>query len=172
MAIILSLLEGQQMKGFLILLVLISVATQGFAFPGVVLQPAGAEVPPTPIAGRWRVKFSLAGIGEKNLIFAAQVKGSGSFTPLDTEPGDKPVADPLPAAWSETTNARISFSGEVELPFGTCCRETGTLIFKGKFESANSISGRAIFVGSSIDEENFNGFRSTVGTFTATRVIP
>jgi len=47
----------------------------------------------------------------------------------------------------------------------------GTLIFKGKFDSTNAMSGRGIFVGSTIDEENFNGFRSTVGSFTATRVV-
>jgi len=123
------------------------------------------------LAGRWRVKFNLSGIGEKNLVFDAQDKGSGSFLLLDTGPDNKPATAPLPAVWSETTNDRISFSGEVELPLGTCCRETGTLILKGKFGSSNSISGKAIFIASTEEEENFNGFRSTVGTFTAIRVL-
>lgn len=123
------------------------------------------------LAGRWRVKFNLSGIGEKNLVFDAQDKGSGSFLLLDTGPDNKPATFPLPAAWSQTTNGRVSFSGEVELPLGTCCRETGTLIFKGKFGSSNSISGKAIFISSTEEEENFNGFRSTVGTFTAIRVL-
>ncbi|MEO8433475.1 MAG: hypothetical protein ABI596_01155 [Pyrinomonadaceae bacterium] len=131
---------------------------------------AGLPVTTTNLTGQWRVRFTLSGVGEKNLIFDSQAKGPGSFLLLDTGPDGKAVATPQPAVWSATTNDRVSFSGEVELPLGTCCRETGTLILKGKFNSSNSISGRAIFIGSMIDEENFNGFRSTVGTFTATRV--
>ena len=122
------------------------------------------------LVGRWQVKVNLAGIGEKNLVFDAQAKGSGSLVLLDAGPEDKRMPTRLPAAWSQTTNDRVSFTTEVELPLGTCCREMGTLIFKGKFDSTNSISGKAIFVGSTIDEENFNGFSSTVGIFTATRL--
>ena len=123
------------------------------------------------LAGRWRVKFSLSGAGEKNLIFDSQAKGSGSFLLLDTGPSDRPVADSLPAVWSELTNNRVSFSGEVELPLGTCCREIGTLTFKGRFASTNFISGKLIFVTSIEEEESPYKFRSVVGTFTATRVL-
>jgi hypothetical protein len=45
----------------------------------------------------------------------------------------------------------------------------GTLIFKGTYDGDNSIKGRAIFIASTTDEENFIGYRSDVGTFTATR---
>lgn len=120
-------------------------------------------------AGRWQVKFELRGVGENTLVFDAQDKRSGSFL-LKPSPDDKSEASAHPAVWSETTNDRVSFSSDVELQLGNCCREMGTLIFKGKFESSNSVSGKAIFVGSTIDEENFNGFRSTVGTFKATRL--
>jgi len=126
--------------------------------------------PPEPkLTGRWRVKFSLVQTKDKNLIFEAKPKGSGAFLLLDTGPDDKPVADPLPAVWSEIDNGRVSFAGNVELPLGTCCREVGTLIFKGTYAGENSIKGRAIFIASTTDEENFIGYRSDVGTFTATR---
>lgn len=131
-------------------------------------QPAATQV--KDLGGRWRVKFNLSGIGEKNLIFDSQGKGSGSFLLLDTGVDGKPEARPLAAAWSQTTNNRVSVSGEVELPLGTCCREVGTLILKGEFNSNDVIAGKAIFITSTVDEENFNGFRSTVGTFTAARV--
>jgi hypothetical protein len=157
------------MRFFLTSLVLMSVvAVQGVAFQAdrsrATMQPAANLV------GRWRVKFTLSGIGEKNLVFDSQAKGSGSLLLLDTGPDNKPVATLLPASWSQTTNDRVSLSGEVELPLGTCCRDTGTLIFKGKFNSSDLISGKAIFVTSTVDEENCNGFRSMLGTFTATRV--
>ena len=115
------------------------------------------------------MKFTLVGTEEKNAVFEARSKGTGTLLFLDTGPDNKPVAEPLPAVWSETTNGRLTFSGDVELPLGTCCRELGTLILKGAFASDNSIKGRAIFITSTTDEENFIGYRSTVGTFIATR---
>ena len=120
--------------------------------------------------GRWQVKFVMAGV-EKNLVLDARERGVASFLLLDTAPDNKPVADPQPAAWSQLTNDRISFSGEVELPIGTCCREIGTLIFKGKFTSKNAMAGKLIFVTSVDEEESPYKYRSEVGTFTATRVL-
>lgn len=144
-------------------------AAHGVPLRDCLVQSAVPAAQTASVPGRWRVKFNLSGVGDRTLVFDSQVKGSGSFLLLDDQPNQEKAA-PLSAAWSEITNNRVSFSGEVELQLGPCCREAGTLIFKGKFDSSDSISGRAIFVGSTIDEENFNGFRSTVGTFTATRV--
>jgi hypothetical protein len=129
----------------------------------------GPEQTIVPV-GRWQVKFTMEGV-EKNLIVVAEARGVASFLLLDTAPDNKPVADPQPAAWSKLTNDRISFSGEVELPIGACCREIGTLIFKGKFRSKNSIEGKLIFVTSVDEEESPYRFRSAIGTFTATRVL-
>jgi hypothetical protein len=133
-------------------------------------RPQAVTAQPANLVGRWRVKFNLSGIGEKNLIFDARAGGAGSFLLLDAGPDNKPAVVPLSAAWSETTNNRVSFSGEVELPIGTCCREIGTLIFKGKLSSNDTITGKTVFIGITEDEENLNGFRSTSGSFTATRV--
>jgi len=136
---------------------------------------AGQQVAPPSTAsgkltGRWRVTFAITGDAKKNLIFEPKAKGDGSFLLLDTGPDDKAVPDPVPAAWSELTNNRVSFSGEVELPLGTCCRELGTLTFKGRFDSANSISGKIVFITSVDEEESPYKFHSAVGTFSATRL--
>lgn len=140
----------------------------------LVLLLATAVTPHTnadmDLAGRWRVKFTFAGRTEMNLILDAHPKGAGTFLLLDTAPDSRPETSPRPAAWLQTTNARMGFSGEVELPIGTCCRETGTLIFKGQFASNDSVSGKVIFVGSTEEEENPIGFRAMIGTFTATRI--
>lgn len=143
--------------------------------PGSAFQTI-SQTPSSPaqassLVGRWRVKFSLSGIGEKNLLLDSQPGGVGSFLLLDTGPDNKPVEAPLPALWSQTSNDRVNLSSEVELPLGTCCREIGTLILKGKFDSANSIKGKAIFIASTEDAENFIGYRSMMGTFTAARVL-
>ena len=134
-------------------------------------QPASSpQVSGKLTGGRWRVTFSITGDAKKNLIFEPKAKGVGSFSLLDTGVDDKPVPDPVPAAWSELTNNRVSFSGEVEMPLGTCCRELGTLMFKGRFQSNDSIKGSLIFVTSVDEEESPYKFHSAVGTFTATRV--
>ena len=122
------------------------------------------------LTGRWQVKFTFAGRADMNLVLDAQAKGSGTFLLLDTAPDSKPETSPRPAAWLQTTNDRVGFSGEAEIPFGTCCREAGTLIFKGKFGSNKSLTGKVIFVGSTEEEENPIGFRAMIGTFTATRL--
>jgi hypothetical protein len=121
------------------------------------------------LVGRWRVTFTISSL-KKNLVFDARAKGAGLFLLLDTGPDDTPAANPLAAAWSLLTNDRVSFSGEAELPIGTCCREIGTLLFKGRFSSANTISGKVIFVTSVDEEESPYQFRTVVGAFTATRV--
>ncbi len=157
------------MRVFSVFLLLVSiVAVQGVAAQATNLQARSATK--ATLVGRWRVKFTMVGGSEKNLVFEARAKGSGSFLLLDTGPDDKPVAAPQPAAWSQLTNDRVSFSGEVELPIGTCCREIGTLAFKGRFSSRTSISGRLVFVTSVDEEESPYKFRSMVGTFIATRL--
>lgn len=147
------------MRIVIISFILISVVT------GQQVAPASGK-----LTGRWQVSFALNGDEKKSLIFEAKAKGAGLFSLLDTGPDNKPVRDPVTAAWSELTNNRVSFSGEVELPLGTCCREFGTLMFKGKFESADSIKGSLVFVTSVDEEESPYKFHSAVGTFTATRL--
>jgi hypothetical protein len=156
------------MRLFLIFLFLFSiVAVQGAAVNAG--RRATDPQKTTNLVGRWRVKFILIGGSEKNLVFDSRAGGSGSFLLLDTGPDDKPVPDPQPAAWSQTDN-KISISGEVELPIGTCCREVGTLIFKAQYNSNEKISGKLIFVTNIAEEESPYKFRSTVGAFTATRI--
>src|SRR5688572_17979587 len=133
----------------------------------VVVQAVALQTPKAQ--GRWRLKFKMAGL-EKNVVFEAKENGAGSFKLLDTGVDDKPVADPVPGVWSQLTNDRVSFSGETELPIGTCCREIGTMMFKGRFTSPNAIAGTLVFVTSVDQEESAFKFRSEVGTFEATRM--
>jgi len=109
-----------QMRSFFASLVLLAL----FAGAVIALQserPEATIAHSASLTGRWHVKFNLSGIGEKNLMFDALARGAGSFLLLDAGPNNKPAAFPVSAAWSDTTNNRVSFSGEVELPLGTCC---------------------------------------------------
>jgi len=146
------------------LMLLVSAA--GVAYSNALSNNSLAQ---TSLVGRWHVKFTLIGGSEKNLVFASHEKGVGAFELLDTGPDNKSVPTPQPAAWSKTLE-NVSISGEVELPIGTCCRETGTLILKGKLLANNSFSGKLIFVTNVDEEESPYKFRSTIGTFTASRL--
>jgi hypothetical protein len=144
------------LKTIITVLILITTATA---------QPSGGK-----LTGRWRVTFSITGDPEKHLIFEVKPKGAGSFQLLDTGPDDKPVVDAAPGVWSEIENDRVSFASDIEMQLGTCCRQWGTLIFKGKFKSNTSITGGIIFVTSIDEEESPYKYRSHIGTFTATLV--
>lgn len=147
------------MKLLLLLIIASAAITQTAPQPAQPLNPVG----------RWQVKFTLLSSPERNLIFTAHEAGEATFKLLDTGPDDKPVAALQAAAWS-LTNGHLSISGEVELPIGTCCRETGTLIFKAKPTAANSFSGKLIFVTNIDEEEGPYRYHATIGTFTATRL--
>lgn len=151
------------------LTLIVLMAIQGFAFQDAP-RTAGPTSQTPDLAGRWKVKFSMGGL-EKNLILTARANGVASFLLMDTGLDDKPVPNSQPAVWSRLTNNRVSFSGEAELPLGTCCREIGTLILKGKFSSTDFISGKLIFVTSVDEDESPYKLHSLVGTFTATRIL-
>jgi len=135
----------------------------------LILSPVFSRSETRSVTGRWRIEFALTSGDKKHLLFEAKGKGTGTLLGLDTAEGNKQTPESLPAVWSETANGRTTFSGDIELPLGTCCREMGTLLLKGEYISDTSLKGRAIFITNTTDDENFVGYRSDVGTFTATR---
>ena len=155
------------MRGLVITVVLMLMVTAYGA--GSQIATPKNSLKETSFLGRWHLKFTLLGGSEKNLVLTSRGKGVGSFELLDTGPNNKSLPTPQPAIWSKTLD-NVSIAGDIELPIGTCCRETGTLIFKGKFVSDSSISGKLIFVTNTDDEESPFKLRSTIGTFTATRL--
>ena len=157
------------MRILLAFVIIAIVVVEGAAFQNGSGQDTTSSQQTMKLEGKWRFRFTFPQVPEKNMIFVSHAKGSGTFLFLDTEPDNKPLPAPLPAVWTQTTLDRVNFAGEVELPFGTCCRETGTLIFNGKFGADKSISGKVVFVTSTVDE-NIIGFRAMIGTFTASRL--
>lgn len=116
--------------------------------------------------GSWRVRLKLTGNDEEALIF--NTKPSGIATAMFEKESRTKLG--LPATWFAAEN-RISFSTEIELPIGTCCRDNGTLVLKGKIDARGVATGKAVFITATDDSENFNGLRTLTGTFTAVRVV-
>ena len=145
--------------------------------PGTALRVGVAQTPAPEalqqeanLVGRWQVTLILAGV-KKDLIFESKAQGLGSFLLIRSGLDDKPALTSLPAVWSRNSNDRVSFTGDAELPLGTCCVEMGTVVFKGRFESKDSITGKVVFVTSIDEDESPFKLRSVIGTFTAVRIV-
>lgn len=108
-------------------------------------HPFHAQTSPVPVAG-WNVTFSFTGEPfVRQLRFMSFAGGTGKFFMTVSGPTTQSQAV-FPAVWDQVTTSLMSFSGEVEFPIGNCCRETGTLVFKGTRAFNGSMSGPVIFV--------------------------
>jgi hypothetical protein len=116
--------------------------------------------------GNWDVEITLGG-GENQvqhkLRFEAQGEGKGSLMLLDPYATHWEGAKASPAKWTPGDANSMTFSGPVEFPLGNVGRDPGTLVFRGKFESSDLITGDVEF-------SPLVGERpSKHGTFKATR---
>jgi len=115
------------------------------------------------MTGTWNVEITFANERHRFLRFDAQSDGKGSLTVTDPQSkvwvGDKSSE----AKWTLAEGNSVTFSGPVEFLLGNVGRDAGTLTCKGKFETADLISGDAEFSPSVGDRP------SKHGTFKATR---
>jgi len=150
-----------KLKAVLFVSLFVSVATIGFA---------QTNTPPVPVGG-WDVSFTLIAPTTANtsrhLMFMSFSDGTATFRVIGPRTAST-VRTIFPAVWSRVTTDFISFSGEVEFPIGNCCRETGTLIFKGNSTSNSTFSGAVIFVSNVPASATAKPYVIRTGTFTAT----
>ena len=110
--------------------------------------PIAAQTSPVPVAG-WSVSYTLPGPTTSNtsrqLLFMSFSNGTGTFRMIGPRTTTAPQTV-FPAVYDWVTPSYISFSSEIQLPIGNCCREAGTLIFKGNASNTGVITGPVIFV--------------------------
>ena len=123
--------------------------------------PAEAESP--NMTGPWNVEITFANERHHSLRFEAQGDGKGSLQLTDPAAKVWVGAKPSDAKWSRGEGNSVTFSGPVEFLLGNVGRDAGTLTCKGKFESADLISGEVEFSPSVGDRP------SKHGTFKAVR---
>lgn len=129
---------------------------------------AQAQSPPNLI-GRWKVEFKFSNMEEHTIRFDAKAEGKGAFLLLDAVSSLIPPAEPTKAQWEQAAPNQVTFSGAIEFPIGNVGRDVGTLVFKGSFESANSISGQVAFFRAGQDPKNPGTVPAKTGNFTAKR---
>ena len=97
------------------------------------------------LIGMWKVEITFANERPRSLQFDAQDDGKGSFLVLDPRLKAWAPAKPSEAKWSRGDGNSVTFSGPVEFMLGNVGRDAGTLVFNGKFEAADLITGEVEF---------------------------
>jgi hypothetical protein len=95
--------------------------------------------------GAWKVDITFANSESRSLRFDAQGEGKGTFLVLDPRLNVWGPAKPSEAKWSRGEGNSVTFSGTAEFMLGNVGRDAGTLVFKGKFETADLITGEVEF---------------------------
>ena len=95
--------------------------------------------------GAWKADITFTNGESRSLRFDAQGAGKGSFLVLDPKLNVWGPAKPSEAKWTQGEGTSVTFSGPVEFMLGNVGRDAGTLVFKGKFETADLITGEVEF---------------------------
>jgi len=115
------------------------------------------------LIGAWNVEITFANDEHRSVRFDAQGDGKGTLAPADPQSKAWGSAKPSDAKWTRGEGNLLTFSGPVEFLIGNVGRDAGTLVFQGKFETADLITGEVEF-------SPLVGERpSKHGTFKATR---
>ena len=102
---------------------------------------ADAESP--NVTGNWKVEVTFASEQHRFLRFDAQSDGKGTLTVTDAQSKVWGDAKPSDAKWTRDEGNSVTFSGPVEFLIGNVGRDAGMLTCKGKFETADLITGEA-----------------------------
>ncbi len=97
------------------------------------------------LIGRWNVEITFANDDHRSLRFDAQGDGKGTFELLDPRTKVWGGATSSEAKWSRGEENSVTFSGPVEFMLGNVGRDAGTLMFNGRFETADLIKGEVEF---------------------------
>jgi hypothetical protein len=113
--------------------------------------------------GSWNIEITFADGNKRSLRFDAQEAGKGTLLVVDPRLKVWGPGKPSEAKWTREDQNSVTITGPVEFMLGNVGRDAGTLAFKGKFETADLITGE-------VDFAPLVGDRPTRhGTFKATR---
>jgi hypothetical protein len=104
-----------------------------------------AEAESPNLTGGWKIEITFANEQHRFVRFDAQSDGKGTLTMTDAQSKVWGDAKPSEARWIRDVGNSVTFSGPVEFLIGNVGRDAGTLVCKGKFETADSIIGEVDF---------------------------
>jgi hypothetical protein len=95
--------------------------------------------------GIWNIEITFASEDHRELRFEAQSDGKGTLQLQDPRSKVWGAATPSEAKWSRGERNLVTFSGPAEFLIGNVGRDAGTLVFNGKFETSDRITGEVEF---------------------------
>ncbi len=120
-------------------------ATRAFIFTLVAQTIAVSQAQSPNLIGRWNVEITFANEEHRALRFEAQGEGKGTLQLQDPRSKVWGADKPSEAKWSRGEGNSVTFSGPVEFMIGNVGRDAGTLVFNGKFETSDLITGEVEF---------------------------
>jgi hypothetical protein len=117
------------------------------------------------LTGRWNVEISFANGDHRSVRFDAQSARKGTLSVADPQAKAWGSDKPSEAKWTRGEGNSVTFSGAVEFLIGNVGRDAGILVCKGKFETADLITGEVEFSPLVGDRP------SKLGTFKAVRAM-
>ena len=116
------------------------------------------------VIGRWNIEITFANDDHRSLRFDAQDGGKGTLLLVDPKSRVWGSATPSEAKWTRSGDNSVTFSGAVEFMLGNVGRDAGTLVFNGKLETPDLITGEVEFsplVGEGLSKHGtFNAVRA------------
>ena len=106
---------------------------------------AMSEAQSPNVIGTWNAEITFANDEHRSVRFDARADGKGSLVAADPRSKVWDGSKASEAQWSRGEGASITFSGAVEFLLGNVGRDAGKLTCKGKFETADLITGEAEF---------------------------
>jgi len=97
------------------------------------------------VIGTWNIEITFPNDDHRSLRFDAQDGGKGTLLLVDPKSRVWGSATPSEAKWTRSDDNSMTFSGAVEFLLGNVGRDAGTLVFKGKFEKGDLITGEVEF---------------------------
>ena len=97
------------------------------------------------VIGTWNIEITFPNDDHRSLRFDAQDGGKGTLVLVDPKSRVWGSATPSEAKWTRSDDNSMTFSGAVEFLLGNVGRDAGTLVFKGKFEKPDLITGEVEF---------------------------
>jgi hypothetical protein len=95
--------------------------------------------------GRWNVEITFANEEHRSVRFEAQADGKGTLMAADPRSKVWGEAKPSEAKWTRGEGNSVTVSGPIEFMLGNVGRDAGKLMFNGKFETADLITGEVEF---------------------------
>jgi hypothetical protein len=124
---------------------------------------AMSDVQSPNVMGTWNVEIAFANAEHRSVRFDAQADGKGTLMAADPQSKAWGADKASAAKWTRAEGNSVTFSGPMEFPLGNVGRDAGTLMCKGKFETADLITGEVEF------SPLVGDGPSKVGTFKAVR---